>query len=413
MTNRRQLKSNRFLPEFVSRFKDRHGKERLRFRRKGYPAGYFKAPLGTEAFREEYHAFNNPGAIVAAREAAIEARIAPGSVADLQRRYYSVPERLGPTATTQGKVRSVLDRGFFAGRAAHPVASIRFEHIEAIVAKRRTKFKNDEGRWEGGNEAARKLRKELVRLFDFAMKSEMVQINPAAQSERVKIAPADRSKGFHTWTEPEIAQYRARHPLGTKARLAMELILWTDQRGCDSIHLGRQHIRDGQFHITQSKTGKALIIPIAPQLLAAIAASDALNSMCFLLNEYGKPFTRKGFGNKMRDWCDQAGLAHCTAHGLRKATMRRMAELNLGNQTMKGLSGHSKDDEVALYTAAADQQRMALQAVEHLAAWESAPREQSQDAFAKAAIVAFRDPVVSNRLPELDTTEQQEAANAR
>ena len=67
MTNRR-LRSNRFLPEYVSRFKDRHGKERLRFRRKGYPSQYFTAALGTEAFREEYRRFNSPEAATQAIE---------------------------------------------------------------------------------------------------------------------------------------------------------------------------------------------------------------------------------------------------------------------------------------------------------------------------------------------------------
>lgn len=94
------------------------------------------------------------------------------------------------------------------------------------------------------------------------------------------------------------------------------------------------------------------------------------NSMCFLINEWGRPFTKAGFGNKMRDWCDQADLPHCTAHGLRKATMRRMAELDMGNQTMKALSGHSKDDEVARYTREANQKRMADHAVEALSQWE-------------------------------------------
>lgn len=56
MTKRRHLRSNRFLPEYVTRFKDRHGKERLRFRRKGFPSRYFATALGTEAFREEYGA---------------------------------------------------------------------------------------------------------------------------------------------------------------------------------------------------------------------------------------------------------------------------------------------------------------------------------------------------------------------
>ena len=42
-------------------------------------------------------------------------------------------------------------------------------------------------------------------------------------------------------------------------------------------------------------------------------------NLTFLVNDLGRPFTDAGFGNKFRSWCDQAGLKHCTAHGLRKA----------------------------------------------------------------------------------------------
>ena len=86
MRGKRRLVSNRFLPEYVSSFQDRHGKERLRFRRKGYPGGYFKAPLGTEAFREEYRLFNDPEALNEASGQARDERVIPGSVGDLQRR---------------------------------------------------------------------------------------------------------------------------------------------------------------------------------------------------------------------------------------------------------------------------------------------------------------------------------------
>jgi hypothetical protein len=41
--------------------------------------------------------------------------------------------------------------------------------------------------------------------------------------------------------------------------------------------------------------------------------------MTYLVTEFGKPFTANGFGNWFRDRCDEAGLAHCTAYGLRKA----------------------------------------------------------------------------------------------
>jgi hypothetical protein len=92
MTSRRQLKSNRFLPEFVTRFKDRHGKDRLRFRRNGYPSYEFKAPLGTEDFRIEYAACMDPAAPAeAAAQARIE-RATPGTLLDLFNRYVSVPQ---------------------------------------------------------------------------------------------------------------------------------------------------------------------------------------------------------------------------------------------------------------------------------------------------------------------------------
>jgi integrase len=287
---------------------------------------------------------------------------------------------------------SVLDRGFFNGREDRPVNLIAFDHIEAILSDRRKRFKNVEtGRWEGGTEAARKLRKELVRLFAFAEKKNMIERSPMHHVEPVKVAAGERSKGFHSWSEAEIEVYRARHPIGTRARLAMELILWTDQRGVDSMHLGRQHIKNGRFVIMQSKTGKILTIPIAPQLLEAlVAVPRAPSSMCFLVSELGVPFSRKGFGNKFRQWCDEAGLRHCSAHGLRKATLRRMAELQMPNKSMKSLSGHSKDEEITRYTEAANQARLAQQAVEQLSTWEASPREELEDSMAKAAMEALQ-----------------------
>jgi integrase len=304
---------------------------------------------------------------------------------------------------------SVLDRGFFDGREERPIKDVRFDHIEAIIAKRRARFKNKlTGRWEGGVEAARKLRKELVRLFAFADKIGMIEASPMEHVGHVKLAAGERSRGFHSWSEAEIVAFRERHPIGTKARLALEMILWTDQRGVDTMHLGRQHIKKGRFEITQTKTGKVLILPIAPQLLDAIIAMPPNgDNTCFLVNEWGVPFTRKGFGNKFRDWCDQAGLHHCTAHGLRKATLRRMAELEMPNKTMKSMSGHSKDEEINRYTEAANQQRLARAAVERLSDWELSPPEEREDVLASAAIEALErwesEGPMSNLKERLDT----------
>ena len=53
--------------------------------------------------------------------------------------------------------------------------------------------------------------------------------------------------------------------------------------------------------------------------LQDIIAGSPTGDLTFLVTEHGQPFTANGFGNKIRQWCDEAGLPHCTAHGLRKA----------------------------------------------------------------------------------------------
>lgn len=355
------------LPDYVTSFRDRHGKVRYRYRRKGYASAYFKGAIGSKEFWSEYDAFVKASLPAPAIGAAA---IAPGTIDDLVTRYLTTPTRLGPTATTQAKIRAILSR-FRSDHGGKPVALIEFEHIDAIIAARLAKVQVGK-RVEGGVEAARKLRKELVRLFDFAVKLRMRESNPVRQAERVKVAAGERTKGFYSWTEADIAQFRACHTLGTKPRLALELMLWTDQRRIDAIRMGRQHIRNGRINVIQSKTGKDLWIAVAPQLLAAIVAMPPLDQhLCFLVTEQGRPFTNAGFGNWFRDQCDDAGLPQCAAHGLRKATMRRMAELGLSNQSMKAVSGHEKDTEVARYTAAANQVRLADDAMIRLARWES------------------------------------------
>lgn len=365
--SQRRIAANQLLPKGVTSYLDRHKKLRLRFRLKGFEPHSFKHPFGTAGFQAEYDACMGDGTGTPPPRPSPYAK---GSIGDLRAQYYSPADRLGPTETTQRKVRRILD-SFCDGYEDRKVADLSFVHIDAVIARARVKRQKG-NRMIGGVEAARKLRKELVRMFAFAVKLGMIERNPAADAATIKVAPAERSKGFYTWTEADIAQYRAHHALGTSARLAMELILWTDQRRIDAIHIGRQHITDGRIKVTQTKTGKELWIPVAPQLLEAIVAMppDRSSPLCFLLNDAGKPFTNAAFGNWFRERCDEAELPHCTAHGLRKATMRRMAELDMGNQTMKSMSGHTKDDEVALYTAAANQKRMADAAIARLSKWE-------------------------------------------
>jgi integrase len=86
--------------------------------------------------------------------------------------------------------------------------------------------------------------------------------------------------------------------------------------------------------------------------------------LTFLVTEFGKPFAPAGFGNWFRDQCNEAGLPkHCSAHGLRKAACRRLAEAGCTAHQIAAISGHASLREVERYTKAVDQARLAKDAI--------------------------------------------------
>lgn len=346
----------RWLPEWVSEYRDRHGKPRYRFRRKGFATFAFKAAPGTEAFRQEYAACLD-GTAAPLIEPGAE-RAAPGSFDDLIARYYRSPDFLDPSERTRVVYRGVIERwrnhkptkGRRYGDAL--VRDLQARHVEKMMADmlpHRT--------------AANMLRKRLKALMQFAIRQGLAKLNPVDATRPFKVD----GDGFHTWSEDEISAYEAKHPIGTMARLAFDLLIFTGQRGGDVRLLGPGNVRDKRITLTQEKTGVTVSLPILPPLAASILATPS-HALIFVINGRGRPFTRKGFGNRFRAWCDEAGLPKCSAHGLRKAAARRFAEAGCSNQQIKSWTGHTTDSEVARYTAAADQKMLSDEAGEKLMA---------------------------------------------
>jgi integrase len=115
--------------------------------------------------------------------------------------------------------------------------------------------------------------------------------------------------------------------------------------------------------VRQEKTGGALRIPMHTDLLAILDATPS-SHLTFLATAYGKPFTAAGFGAWFRKRCDEAGLSKdCSFHGLRKAACRRLAEAGCSANEIAAISGHASLREVERYTKAADQERMARNAL--------------------------------------------------
>jgi integrase len=183
------------------------------------------------------------------------------------------------------------------------------------------------------------------------------------------------STGFHTWTLEEVEAFEERWPIGTKARLALALLMFTGQRRSDIIRFGKQHVREGLLTFTQFKGRKTkpkrLVLPILPELQRIIDATPG-GDLTFLINDLGRAFTDAGFGNKMRDWCNAAGLHHCSAHGCRKAGATIAAENGATARQLMAVFGWDSMKQAELYTRAADQKRLAAGSM-HLIAASSIP----------------------------------------
>jgi integrase len=177
--------------------------------------------------------------------------------------------------------------------------------------------------------AANNRRKYLSSMFGWAIEDTppLMKSNPARDVKRIKY----ETEGFHPWTEEELDQYEAYYPVGTKGRLALALLLFTGTRRGDMVTLGRQHVRNNVLKFVPSKRRKQTKKVEASEkpwlaALDRIVKASPCGDLTFLVNDYGQPFTRAGFGNWFRDRCDEARLPQCSAHGLRKLGATRAAE---------------------------------------------------------------------------------------
>ena len=118
--------------------------------------------------------------------------------------------------------------------------------------------------------------------------------------------------------------------------------------------------------VRQQKTGNEVDIPLHGALKTALKYAKVSNST-FLTTSYGNPYTPDGFGNWFRDQCHQAGLSGCTAHGLRKAAARRLAEAGATANEIIAITGHSNITEVTVYTREAENRRLATQGINKVA----------------------------------------------
>jgi integrase len=332
------LKTKSGLPKHCSWNTDRHGKRRVRFRRAGFTTYLVGIPW-SEDFMRQYAAAQER---LKAQAGNIGGeRTKPGSVNALCVSYYRSPEYRGLKTSTQTKRRQIIER-FRNEHGDKSVADLERKHIKSIIGAR-----------ANTPEGANNFLKVLRLLLGYAVSIDMIQVNPSLGVKRYKA----KGEGYH-WTEGEIKQFEAHHPIGSRARLALALLLYTAQRRSDVVRMGWQHVRGDEIAVRQEKTDTPLLIPMHPDLVLVLTSVPRTN-LTFLLNELGAAFASETFGKWFRRQCDAAGLPHCSAHGLRKAAATRLANAGCSMNQIRAITGHRSLAQVEPYVRAADQQRLA------------------------------------------------------
>jgi integrase len=263
-----------------------------------------------------------------------------------------------------------MDSSAFKRELSKTTQNVRKRILDRLCEKHANKpFKTIDSGWvmarrddwaDDGNEAGNSALKALRQVFKWAVAAKHLRSNPANE---VQYLSPDNPDGFYTWTEADIAQFIACHPIGTKAYLALMLLMFGGGRRSDVVRLGRQMVKTiptekgpiNGFHYVEWKgrgkkrTRKERFVPIFPDLQEAIDLCPT-GEMIYLTTAFNEPFTSNGFGNWFKDRCKEAGLDHCAAHGVRKASACQAAEGGCTEAELMALFGWSSPKQAALYT---------------------------------------------------------------
>lgn len=357
--SRKQVKQlNSALPQYCTAELSRHGRICVYFRQVGLTGRVrVRSEPGTPAFFTEYAALLQ-GKVVLPRVAPTKSA-QPRTWRWLCQQYFASGSFRSLAATGQRVRRRVIESTY--DEPISPNSALRFGdcplhkfNAKAVrVLRDRKVLWSDDG--EGGEvrrnlEAANSRLKYLRGVLSFAKEEfpELVERNWARDVDYFK----SPSEGFHTWSLEEVAKFERHHAVGSKARLVMALALFSGQRRGDIVRLGRCVERNGFLQFVQEKNRRTnpvrAFVPIVPPL-QRIIDSTPTGDLFYIVQENGRPYTKESLGNLFRAWCDQAGLPHCSLHGLRKACVVRLILDGCTPHQIMSVTGHQTLKEIDRY----------------------------------------------------------------
>jgi len=348
-------------PPYVREYKDRHGVVHLEFRRKGHKGWPLRQPLRSPEFWIDYNAamVGEVPPSVLAKGGTKFSRANAGSIRWLCIEYKKSAAFQGLNMTTKRVRTAILDR-FCQEHGDKPFQKLERRHLLTVRDMN-----------AATPEAANSLIKALRQVFKYAVDYELIISNPTSS---IPLLRSQNPEGFHAWTSDELERFERRHPIGTKARLALGLMLYAGcARSSDIVRLGRQHLtNDGRIYYTQHKGRRKspvqIDVPVISALREIIDASPT-GDLTFLITEFGQPFkSSKSFGNWFKKRCVEASLHHCSAHGVRKIAATRLAEIGCTEHEIMTIGGWKTGKQVQHYTRTARKKVMADNAMDKVQA---------------------------------------------
>jgi len=330
----------------LHREKTRHGTTVWYVRIGHGPRIRIKAAPGGQEFLDAYRAAI-AGAPVVAAQAAPEDD--PRSLAWLVAQWRKSSDWGGKAPATR-KQRENLLLHVLEKNGHMPYHAMRKEHVIAGRERRQaTPF------------AANNFIKTMRALFRWAVEARLLEVDPTEGVAFIKT----QTEGFRAWNIDDVARYRARWPLGTRERIALEVLLNTGLRRGDAVRLGRQHVRDGVATLRAEKTGVELFIPILPALEEALRCGPT-GDLSFICGKNRRPMVKESFGTWFKGACKTAKVEG-TAHGLRKLAATMVADRGGSEHELQALFGWQSGHQSAVYTRNANKRRLAIQAAMRLA----------------------------------------------
>lgn len=327
----------------VRRNKD--GKLRYYFRRRGQPLAPLPDNPTTPEFMEAYQRLLSPAPPVTEH-----------SMAWLADRYMDSSDFTSKSPATRSARRRIIVT--MMRERLHPKYPETFgmERLEEITPKhigilRDRKADNP----NAGNERL----KVLSQMFKYSIAQEWRSDNPVRDVARLSIPRG----GHDTATDEQIAAYEAKHHAGP-ARRAMVLLKAFGMRVSDLRILGPQHVKKGLLTFKTVKTGVLCELTIDSDAAAEI---KECRDLVFLVSDYATAFASdKALSQRISKWFRQAGIDGVTAHGVRKWRATKMAENGASEFELMAWFGWKDPKEARPYVQAANRRKLARSAGEKM-----------------------------------------------